>query len=126
MTQLSLRIRRSWASAPRTFAEAHIQGMEATSELRKHLGGRVRALIRMSHGDVDQVAVALGMLPWKVRQIVEGTADPTLGEIGRIAYACGETPESFITELSSAPTDIPEISRRRQSHRDVVRSGHRA
>jgi len=73
--------------------------MEATSELRKPLGVRVLALIAIARGDVDQVAVALGMLPWKVRQIAEGMADPTLGEIGRIANGCGETVELFMEQL---------------------------
>lgn len=121
MTQVSLRIRSSRASAPRNFAEAHFHGMEATSEFRKHLGGRVRALIAMSGGDVDHVAVGLGMLPWKVRQIAEGAADPTLGEIGRIAFACGETPEAFIAQIIGPAIVVSEMSRRRQNS-----SRHRA
>ena len=104
MAQVSLRTRRPAESAPRTFEEAHFRGMDTTADLRKHLGSKVRALIAISRGDVGQVATALGMLPWKVRQIAAGAADPTLGEIGRIANACGETPEVFIGQLLNEAT----------------------
>jgi hypothetical protein len=126
MAQASLRNRRSAAPAPRTFAEAHVRGMATTTELRKRLGGRVRALITISR-DADQVATALGMLPWKVRQIVEGAADPTLGEIGRIANICGDTLEVFIAKLLSEATDTSaalESAGQQRPHRHVVQGGH--
>ena len=104
MAQASLRTRGSAAAAPRTFAEAHFRGMATTTELRNRLGSRVRTLITISCGDVDQVAGKLGMLPWKVRQIAEGAADPTLGEIGRIANIYGDTVEVFIAQLLSEAT----------------------
>ena len=93
------------ASVPRTFAEAHFHGMEATSRLRERLGGRVRALIAIALGDINEVALALGMLPWKVRQIAGGHADPTLGEIGRIASQCGEPIEAFMGQLLIEATE---------------------
>lgn len=105
MAQASLRTSGSAAAAPRTFAEAHFRGMATTTELRKRLGSRVRTLITISRGDVDQVAGTLGMLPWKVRQIAERAADLTLGEIGRIANIYGETVEVFLAQLLSDATD---------------------
>jgi len=104
MAQAPLRTQSAAAAAPRTFVEAHFLGMATTTVLRKRLGSRVRTLITVSRGDVDQVAGTLGMLPWKVRQIAEGAADPTLGEIGRIANMYGDTLEVFITQLLSEAT----------------------
>jgi hypothetical protein len=101
--------------------------METTTDLRKRLGSKVRALIAISRGDVDQVAAALGMLPWKVRQIAEGTADPTLGEIGRIANTCGETLEDFIAQLLSVATPASALlgsALRQRLHRHVVQGDH--
>ena len=101
--------------------------MATSTDLRKRLGGRVRALITISRGDVDQVAAALGMLPWKVRQIAEGTADPTLGEIGRIANTCGDTLEVFIAHLLSEATPASTLlgsAHRQPPHRHVEQSGH--
>jgi len=127
MAQVPFRTPRSAATRPRTFAEAHFRGMATTTDLRKRLGGRVRALITISRGDVDQVAAALGMLPWKVRQIAEGIADPTLGEMGRIANTCGETLEVFIAQLlreaTLASTQLGSAHRQRP-HRHVVQGGH--
>ncbi len=93
------------APVPRTFAEAHFYGMEATSRLRERLAGRLRSLIAVARGDINEVAVALGMLPWKVRQIADGHADPTLGEIGRIASQCGEPIEAFMGKLLNEATE---------------------
>jgi hypothetical protein len=101
--------------------------METTTDLRKRLGSKVRALIAISRGDIGQVAAALGMLPWKVRQIAEGTADPTLGEIGRIASTCGETLEVFIAQLLSEATSASMLSgsaHRQRQHRHVVQRDH--
>lgn len=99
MKQLSIRSRRSPASVPQTFVDAHFRGLETTTEFRKRLGNRIQSLISLLRGDLDHVAIALGMLPWKIRQIADGAADPTLGEIGRIANCFGQTLESFIAEL---------------------------
>lgn len=80
-------------------------------------------MITISRGDVDRVAAALGMLPWKVRQIAEGAADPTLGEIGRIANICGDTLEVFIAQLLSEATGTPvplESARQQRPHCHVV------
>jgi hypothetical protein len=127
MAQLPLRTRRSAESAPRTFAEAHFQGMETTTDLRQRLGCKVKALIAISRGDVDQVAAALGMLPWKVRQIAEGTADPTLGEVGRIANTCGESLEIFIAQLLIEATPVSTVfgsALRQRLHRRIVQGDH--